>query len=152
MRSKVWILLTVITSLMIACASGGDKEKEALLKEAADIHMEALEIEKSFKPIFSGIVQRRNGLSVQGKDLTPEERRFIDMVNGVEKSYEYWEENHMEVPGFEHAHDHDHDHDHDHSHDHGGGMDLLPEDILSIQKEFRDSIKAIKKRAELVAQ
>lgn len=126
--------------------SNGD---DPILKEAFDIHIEALAIEKDFKPLFDDLVNKKNSLAVQGRELTPEEMVFIDRVSLLEESYEIWEENHIEVPGFEDHEAHDHSH-HGHDHSHGPAIQLLPEDMLIVQKEFRDSVIAMKGRAELL--
>ena len=71
----------------------------------------------------------------------------IQKVDQLKESYGYWTENHVEVPGFDHAHDHGHDHSHNHDHHHHGpGLEVSAADMLLIQKEFKDSIISIQKR------
>lgn len=139
-----------ILLLFVAC--GGGSEEDRLLHEAADIHVEALKIKKEMEPNLEELRQISNSIQIQGKALSLEEKKFTDAVNGLERRLQYWEENHIEVPGFEHGeHDHSgHDHHHDHSHDHGNSFQLPASDMLIIQKEFKDSIEAIKSSLELM--
>lgn len=148
-----YLLFLFIGLILAACNSSNKNEgDEKILKEAAKIHIEAIEIEKTIKPKLDELVQRKNQLSVQGKALTQEEQSFIAQVDQLQVSYDYWEKNHVEVEGSGHNHDHDH-HGHDHAghdHSHGNELKVLPSDMLIIQKEFRDSIISIKERVEKI--
>ena len=142
--------LTKLIVLMLflgfnSCGHQHQKGKASeLLKEAAMIHQEAINIEQALQPELQALIQRANGINIQGRALTEEEMAFVKAVENLRASYGYWEENHVEVPGFEHEHGHDHDHDHHH----GPGLEVSPADMLLIQKEFRDSILSIKERIE----
>jgi ABC-type Zn2+ transport system substrate-binding protein/surface adhesin len=140
-----------LVSLMIACQSS--ETTDAALEEAGRIHMEAVELDKNVHPKVDAAIERKNQLAVQGRELTEAERQFIQQVESIENSYAYWEENHVEVPGFEHDdHDHDHDHHdhagHDHDHSHAAPLDVTPADMLIIQQEFRDTLLSIQARLE----
>lgn len=138
---------TAIIYLSSSCGGQHNHGDNQLLQQAADIHTEAIKIEKELRPKLQSLVQQKNTINIQGRALTEEETAFVNKVESIEASLKYWEENHVEVPGFEHGHDHDHDHEgHDHSHDHGSKLEVAPQDMLLIQKEFRDSIVAIQKR------
>lgn len=132
--------IIMLAGLLAACNS--NSSGDAQLKEAAALHEGALKIESDLKPMLEELVQQRNSLSVQGRALTEEEQAFIDQVYALESSYEAWEKSHLEVPGAAH-----HDHKH-HDHDHGTDLELSPPDMLMYQKEFRDSILAIRDRAK----
>ena len=133
--------------LVLASCSSSNTADDKFLEEAKDLHLEALSIEKDAKVVLDQLDQLSIQLNVQGRALTPEEISFVDLVASIHKRYDYWEENHIEVPGLEHSHEHGHDHHH--GHDHSAPVELLPEDMLIVQKEFRDSIIAIKTDAEL---
>ena len=148
-----YLLFLLIGLIFAACNSSDTNEgDEKILKEAAKIHLEAIEIEKTVKPKLDELIQRKNQLSIQGRALSSEEQLFINQVDQLQASYDFWESNHVEVEGGGHDHDHDH-HGHDHhghDHDHGSKLDVLPADMLIIQKEFRDSIISLKERVEKV--
>lgn len=145
------ILPLVLILILAGC--GHSSKDHALLEEAAKIHQEAVKIDETVKPQLDALVNQANSLAVQGRALTEEEQAFINAVGQLQTSYGFWEENHIEVPGFDHEHGHHHhDHDHDHSHDHGPGLELTASDMLLVQKEFRDSIISIKERVEALGQ
>ena len=136
-----------------ACGTHEHAEDDKVLKEAAKIHLDAIAIEKTVKPKLDELIQRKNQLAVQGRELTLEEQNFIAKIDNLQASYNFWEENHVEVPGAEHDHDHHHDHGHDHHHhDHSPQLEVLPADMLIIQKEFRDSILSIQQRIKQLEQ
>lgn len=137
-----WAIFLVIAS----CAS--PDESEAVLKQANDIHLEAIQLNKKVQPDLESMIQTKNQIKEKVEELSAEEEIFVKKVEQLEKSYAFWEENHVEVPGFEH-HDHDH-HDHDHSHNHGTTLEVSAEDMLLIQQEFKDSITLIFKRLEAI--
>ncbi len=146
--------LMLFSLLLFACGGGTSNnqsdEEQKLLSEAAQIHEEAIKVEKNLLPRLQELRQRANQIQVVGRELTPEEMNFVNAVSALELRHQQWSENHVEVPGHEH-HDHDHhghdhhghDHNHDHDHDHGPALELTAADMLLVQKEFRDSILAI---------
>ncbi len=127
--------------LLIAACKSTPKDNPAL-QEAARIHAEAAQIEQALQPQLKELIQRKNSINIQGRALTEEEIAFVEKVNAIENSYTYWEENHVEVPGYEHQHEENH---HDHHH-HKENLHLSPADMLSVQKEFRDSIVTLQQR------
>lgn len=142
-------ILLIGLALLYACGGGTTTSKvddKKLLEEAAEIHNEAIKIDKVLQPRLKSLIEKSNGLQVVGRPLTPDEQLTIRAIDQIRARYEYWDKNHIEVPGHEGAHDHDHDHDHDHSH--GASLELSATDMLSVQKEFRDSIIAIQKSIE----
>lgn len=125
---------------LLACKSNQKDAPE--LQEAARIHAKALQIEQGLKPQLGELIQLKNSINVQGRALTESEIAFVEKVNSIENSYAYWKENHVEVPGYEHQHEENH---HDHHH-HKENLQLSPADMLSVQKEFRDSIAVLQQR------
>ncbi|MEM8523307.1 MAG: hypothetical protein AAGG68_01630 [Bacteroidota bacterium] len=142
------LLFWIIPLMLMSCADASQDEDQAVLKQANDIHLEAIKINKTAQPKLEEAIALKNQIEGQEGEKSMEEEKFIKEVAQLEKSYAYWEENHVEVPGFDH-HDHDH-HDHDHDHDHGPGLEVSAEDMLVIQKEFKDSIIMIQKRLEAI--
>ncbi|MEL6719121.1 MAG: hypothetical protein AAFO82_03210 [Bacteroidota bacterium] len=138
------ILLWIFPLTLIGCAS--QDESKLLLEKANEIHLEAIKINKVVQPKLEQLIQSKNQLEQQEEELIEAEESFMKKVAQLEKSYAFWEENHVEVPGFEH-HDHDH-HDHDHDHNHGATLEVSAEDMLLIQQEFKDSISVILERIE----
>lgn len=130
--------------MITACNSA--KKENPVLKEAAQTHAQALEIEKLVAPQLEELTQWKNGINVQGRALTPEEVELVQAIESIVQRYEYWEENHVEVPGYEHDHE-----GHEH-HDHGAALELTAEDMLVVQREFRDSIVAIQQYVDATLQ
>jgi len=140
MKISTWLKACCFVLFLWACGGGSAEDK--LLHEAADIHMEALKVKDEMTPELEQLRQLSNGINVQGRALNEEEMNFTKAVANLESRLKYWEDNHVEVPGFDHG---EHDHSaHNHDHSHGGEFHLPASDILIIQKEFRDSILAIK--------
>ncbi len=145
LRQTLFALLSV---LMLSC--GGDSAEDKILHKAADVHMEALKIKSEMESGLEQMRQAHNSIQVQGRALTSEEMVFTKEVSSLEARLKYWNDNHIEVPGFEHG-EHDHSgHDHNHDHSHGNNFQLPASDMLIIQKEFKDSIKAIQGRLDVV--
>ncbi len=145
MKSLQQLFTSLAFLVLLSC--GGTSAEDKILHQAADLHNEAMQIKKEINPTLEELRQLKNGIQVQGRELTSAEINFTKKVERLESSLQYWEENHIEVPGFEH-HDHDHSgHDHSHDHSHGStGYQLPASDLLIIQQEFRDSINSIKHR------
>lgn len=112
-------LVAVLLCLGTGCNSGEDVDP--LLKDAFAIHQEAMRIEQS--------VQRQ----LDSFHISADKEIFL------RARLEQWEEQLVEVPGFEHEHDHDHDHDH------GSSPKVTPEHMLAIQQESLDSIRTIQR-------
>lgn len=137
------LILTILLSSFTNCKDGQAAEDLKILQQAAAIHLDAIKVQEEIAPKLYDLVQQKNSINIQARVLTDEELTFVEKVGVIEESYDWFEKNHLEVPGFEHAHSHE-GHSHDHNHDHGSSPELPPKDILRIQQEFRDSIIAIK--------
>lgn len=128
----------LFVALLFSCQSpqsGGGND------EAAKIHLEILAIESALADKIDSLIQVRNQLAIQGRALTPEEIAFNNAVTSIESSITYWRDNLPEPPGLEHDHA-----GHDHHHHHGPALNVTPEQMLAIQKEFRDSMLSIQQR------
>ncbi len=114
-------LVVVLICLGTSCNSG--EEVDPILKDAFAIHQEALRIEQT--------VQRQ----LDSFQISADTEILL------RARLEQWDEQLVEVPGFEHEHHHAHDHDHDH----GSSPKVTPEHMLAIQQESLDSIRTIQR-------
>ena len=130
---------------VVACHQHSEEYKT--LEKAAAIHNEAVKLEAGLRADLEKLIQKKNSINVQGRALTEEELQFVKNVNALESSHQFFTENHVEVPGFNHDHHH-HDHNHNHSHDHDAQLQVTADDMLLIQKEFLDSIGSIQQRIQ----
>ncbi|MEM9888197.1 MAG: hypothetical protein AAF849_20050 [Bacteroidota bacterium] len=138
------LLSLVFCLVLFACAS--PNEEETVLKEAHEIHMEAIRLNESVQPKLEQMSEMKSELKANASEMGQEASVFVKAVEQIEKSYKYWESNHVEVPGFEHeGHDHSH---HDHEHDHGPSIEVSASDMLIIQQEFRDTLTSIAERLD----
>ena len=128
MNDRIVQLSFFLLIFLMGCSS--TSTSDPLLEEAFQIHEQSMEVAKEAREML--------------EELPADDQYRLN----IESRLEFWSENLVEVPGFEHEHDHDHDHghdhDHDHDHDHGPKLELTPEDMLAVQKEFLDSIQVIK--------
>lgn len=132
--------------LIISCANQGKKDE--LLQQAGKIHLEAIKMDEKIRPDLTKVFSVKKRLEQKQTELTLEEKNLLEQIKQLKSSYDFWNENHVEVPGFEHeGHHHDHAH-HDHDHDHGPSLEVSSEDMLSIQKEFKDSLSSIAERLD----
>ena len=137
-------ILVLVATLLFSCQSpppAGNAD------EAAKIHLEIIAIEAALAGKVDSLIQLRNQLAIQGRALTPEEIAFNNQVTGIEASISYWRDNLPEPAGLEHDHS-----GHNHDHNHGPTLDVTPEQMLAIQKEFRDSILSIQQRIATLIQ
>lgn len=139
-------ILLAFTTLIISCG-GPNYADDPLMQEAFAIHQEASKVEKEILPKMEDLIQIKTSMNVAGKALTETEISQIAKIEQIEKSMKYWKENIPDVPGFKHEH-----HAHEGPCNHGPKLELLPEDWVIVQKEFKDSILVIKERIETVLQ
>ena len=99
--TKVFMLFT-LAILVIKCQPAQDEK--ALLGEAAKIHNEAVQIEIQIQPQLEQLVQQKNSIQIQGRALSEEEMTFVQLVDGLQASMDWFNKNHVEVPGYEHEH------------------------------------------------
>jgi len=163
------IFSSILLTMTVACSSGGLSEEElATLNEAKQIHNEAYAIQGQVDGLMAQIAEHKNFMQValsnnsesQLDEIAQEE---VDKIKGLLLEIEILEEEltnwkaeliEVEIPG-EDEHDHDHDHEgHDHDHgSHSSSIDILPSQMLELQKEQRNIIQTIQAKAEqLLAQ
>ena len=153
----------VIFILLIgACSDSGLSEEElATLNEAKTIHNEAYAIQGEVDEIMAQIAEHKNYMQValsnnsesQDDEIAQGEvtkiKSLLLEIETLEEELINWKAELVEVdiPG-EEEHDHEHNHEgHDHSHA-GPDVEILPEQMLELQKEQRNIIQTIKVKAE----
>ncbi len=124
----------VLVLLMIAC--GQQKEPDENLQQAFKIHEEAVEL--------------RNKVAVKLQELgTIEDSLFVSTqknhLDSLTEALDNWDEQLVEVPGFEEEHDHEgHNHEgNDHHHDEQ--PKLTSKQHLEVQQHLFREIQAIEK-------
>lgn len=121
MNLRMFMLVYSLLILNMACSNSS--KPDPLLEEAFLIHKQSLTTAKETQKILEGLPAN-------------DEYRLK-----MESRFKHWNENIIEVPGFEHDHSHGHEH---HHHHHNTQIELTPEDQLIVQKELLDSIRVIK--------
>jgi len=118
--------LTNLILLLLLFSCGTHRDDQKIMEEAASVHDYALQIAEETEQQINTLVQV-----------------YPDSAKQFLLEIEQWEENLVEVPG--HAHEH---HDHEgHTHDHSP-VTLTPEEMLNVQQELRDQVKALRDRVE----
>jgi hypothetical protein len=124
-----WFVLSIA---VVACSPGSANEK-SVLQEAYQIHNEAVE--------KATILEEK----IRAHSLQSDHAH--DTLDALAAALEHWKSDLVEVPGFDdHDHQHDHathDHNHDHPAHHAPAKDLTPNQILAIQREFKDQIDSL---------
>lgn len=145
MRSlKFMLFLFTATAILTSCSKA---PQDPLLQEAFMYHTEAIELEKSLQSVIGELNAKKSTIQLAGDELEETDMKFIDVTNRIEKSYERWKENRIEVPGFEHAHNHSHDCSHHH---HKSSVQLTPQQMMEVQKESMKNIGDMLKKAESI--
>ena len=120
MIKHLYLLAFIVLTITLGCS--GPSKKDPVLLKAFEIHKEAVGI-------------AANALEVWEK-LPANDTMRVKFNSRLED----WGENLVEVPGFHYHHD-------GLGHHHGRApLKLTPDDMLLVQKEFRDSIESIYQR------
>ena len=132
----LFILSVSVITILSAC---GDKQKDKDLKKAFDFHQEAIKIRKTAMDRMTELQANTDSLFLA---------TYSDELKAIADALKEWDEQLVEVPGFEHDHSHhdhsghDHDHDHDHHHNHSE-QELTPQQHLEVQEHLLDEIKGL---------
>jgi len=120
------ILLMVLSLVMMDCTVS--KKEDPLLREAAQVHNEAVALAKL--------------LEAQLDQLSLDSTYLKDSIDVWQTDLENWKSNLVEVPGNE-SHDlHEHNH-----HEHGKRVpDLTSDQMLSVQREMKAQLELITSR------
>ena len=131
---KLLVLMLGIITLSSAC--GDKKQTDADLQQAFEFHKEAIKIRQMTQDQMVQLQANKDSLFVAA---------FANDLQSISRSLETWDEQLVEVPGFEEEHDHSgHDHsDHDHHHHHDEQQELTPKQHLEVQQHLLEEIQAI---------
>jgi len=146
---NLFALITLgMMTLVVAC--GDSKKTNEDLQQAFELHQEAVKIRQITDKQMDELKANEDSLLVS---------TYQADLDYISRSLEEWDEQLVEVPGFEHEHDHsDHDHaghihaghihtgqelNHEHDHSHGEQTNLTPEQHLQVQRHLLNEIKAI---------
>ena len=142
---KLTYIILVAYSILVISSCDPNYADDPLMQKAFAIHQEASQVEKEVAPKMEDLIQIKNNINISGRALTEVEMDRVDKIERIEQSMKYWRENIPDVPGFKNKH-----HDHEGPCNHGPKIELLPEDWVKVQQEFKDSILVIKERIEAV--
>ena len=140
------VLLLALFTFTLSCG-GPNHADNPIMQKAFAIHQESSKTEKDLAPKLEDLLEIKNGTNITGRALTKTEIDRIKKIEQIENSLKFWQKNIPDVPGFEHKH-----HAHEGPCSHGTGLDILPEDWVEVQQEFKDSILIIKERIEAILQ
>jgi len=125
----------MLALLLLVVACGGEEKKPEELQKAFALHEEAVKIRQEAKDQLGTLTAISDSVFIAANQ---------ENLNALAASLEEWDEQLVEVPGFEEEHDHSgHDHaGHDHHH-HDSGPELTPKEHLEVQQHLLDEIKAL---------
>ncbi|MEL6675556.1 MAG: hypothetical protein AAFR61_25335 [Bacteroidota bacterium] len=130
-------VLGISLMVLVACQNN---EKDPHLEDAFKVHQMALKVRDSVEMELKAIPL---------DSLTGEQQQ---MVKQLEEAVHQWEDQLVEVPGFEHAEGHDHNHDHDHDHAKEELMENLPPlEILKLQEALAQEVQGLLQQARQLA-
>ena len=139
MRLKV--ISVIVFAFFVSC-QGENKEDAHHWQQATDIHKAMMEIEKQFESQLDSL-----------KSLSHHAVEIRDSLQVIEKDFELWEKNVVEVPGDDSAEAHDHGHDHGHDHHHEKeDLQVTPEQMVEIQKELKSNLEKLLLRLQSIRQ
>lgn len=143
-EGKLFLRIIGAVSLGLLTSCNSPQKENKGYEEAGKIHLEAIEIAKGIEPKVDSLkvlIQTLQNLESPSEQDIRTLRSYLKIADG----YQWFKNNHVEVPGLEHDHHHDHG-DHDHHHDHSAPLEMTEEDMLTVQTEFRDSILKVRDR------
>ena len=136
--SKHFVQFFLTLGLIILVVACSDKKKpNEDLQQAFKLHQEAMNIRSQTDDQLTKLTANVDSLFVMAY------KKELDSISHLLKA---WDDQLVEVPGFEEAHDHSgHDHSgHDHHHDEQ--PKLTPQQHLEVQQHLLQEIRAIEKR------
>ncbi len=92
MKLLLTTLLAASVILMPAC-------QPSLEKEINELHAASVKLGDEFAPKLEELVQRSNGINIQGRALTPEEMEFTGAVATLQDVFATWKEDMETVAG-----------------------------------------------------
>ena len=135
MRLKV--ISVVVFAFFISCHTTSEEDAHHL-QQAADIHKAMMEIEEQFENQLDSL-----------KSFSHHAAGIRDSLQVIEKDFELWEKNVVEVPGDDSGEAHDHGHGH---HDEKENLQVTPEQMVEIQKELKSNLEKLLLRLQSLRQ
>lgn len=133
MRLKV--ISVIMFAFFISCHTT-NKEDAHHLRQAADIHKAMMEIEEQFENQLDSL-----------KSFSHQAVEIRDSLQVIEKDFELWEKNVVEVPGDDSGEAHDHGHEH---HGEKENLQVTPEQMVEIQKELKSNLEKLLLRLQSI--
>lgn len=122
---------TTLLLLVMIMACSHDKKPGKNLQQAFKIHQDAVKIRNQVAGHLDKLNANEDSLFVTA---------YKENLDSISRALETWDEQLVEVPGFEEAHDHSgHDHHHDEQ------PELTPEQHLQVQQHLFKEIQTIEK-------
>ena len=123
MKVKFFSLTILLLVIIFSCSHS--HKSDPLLKEAFLLHEQSIKTAQEVERIMQEL---------------PDSNQY--RLN-IESRLANWNDNLIEVPGFDHDHSH-HGHNHSHDHGHRPPIELTPEDMLMVQRELLDSVQTMR--------
>lgn len=128
------VLLLCLTATACGPSPKVSPGDQSLQQQADAAHARADSLFGLTAALMEQLRTAASSIQTQGRELSNEEREFVEAVRNAEYRIAAWHDQHHGLPGIDHHHD-GHDHSgHDHSHSHGNEMHLTPADILALQE------------------
>lgn len=135
MRLKV--ISVIVFAFFVSCHEE-NKEDAHFLQQAVEIHKAMMEIEAQFESQLDSL-----------KSFSHHAVEIRDSLQVIEKDFELWEKNVVEVPGDDSAEAHDHGHEHHHEKE---NLQVTPEQMVEIQKELKSNLEKLLLRLQSIRQ
>lgn len=135
MRLRV---ISIIIFAFFASCHGENEEDAHHLRQAVAIHKAMMEIEEQFENQLDSL-----------KSFSHHAVEIRDSLQVIEKDFELWEKNVVEVPGDDSAEAHDHGHEHHHKKE---NLQVTPEQMVEIQKELKSNLEKLLLRLQSIGQ
>ncbi|WP_435625698.1 hypothetical protein [Flagellimonas sp.] len=139
----------LVLGLMALLTSCGEKQIDENLQKAFELHNEAVKVRQATKNQIERLKSNTDSLFVA---------TYGNEINSLSSALEEWDEQLIEVPGFEDEHNHSHhdhsshDHNHDHEHHEHGGQELTSKQHLEVQQHLLEEIKELAEKLEGIKQ
>lgn len=134
--SKQLFFMVLLVTSMVAC---GDKKQHEDLQQAFKLHQDAINIREQIADQITKLVTNQDSLFAA---------TYKTDLDAISLSLKTWDEQLVEVPGFEEEHDHSgHDHHHHHTE-----TELTPGQHLELQQHLLQEIQTIEARIKEIAE
>ncbi|MEL6557086.1 MAG: hypothetical protein AAFQ94_02815 [Bacteroidota bacterium] len=135
MNIHSWIAVIFFLTFTISCNTTKKVDKD--LQQAFELHEKSMSIRNQVDGKVNTLFSDKDSIEVNGQ---------VQYLDSIKMTLKNWDEQMIEVPGFEDEHDHaghdhaGHDHDHDHNHD---KVELTSKQHLEVQQHLFEEIQSI---------